>query len=132
MEYFDCPTLRQLLDDAPVNFDDRVFIKYLRGEEIIEKRFSKVRSDALAFCRFLRDKCPENAHIAIISKSSYEYIISLTGIIISGNVAVPMAPETDAQNVSELCKVADISVTKTSSRTGSERFWTPAIRKFRR
>ena len=109
MDNFICPSLRQLLDEAPVKYGDRAFIKYIRDEEIVEKSFPKVRSDSLAFCRLLRDKCSPQTHIAIISKSSYEYIISLTGIIISGNIAIPVAPETTAEDVAALCKAADVS-----------------------
>ena len=102
-------TLRQLLDEAPEKFNDRAFIKFIRDDKIIEKSFSAVRSDAYAFCRFLRDTYSEKQHIAIISKSSYEYIVSLTGIIISGNVAIPMAPDSTAENVAALIKAADIN-----------------------
>ena len=109
MDTFEPLTLRQLLDEAPKKFGDRAFIKYIRDEKIIEKSFSTVRSDSLAFCRFLRDIYGDKkSHIMIISKSTYEYIISLTGIIISGNVAIPVAPDSDAENVSAIIKAADV------------------------
>ena len=93
MKLSNIPTIRELLDAAPAKHDDRTFIKFIRDGAIIEKRFSEVRSDSLAFCRRLRDLLPEKTHVAIISKSSYAYIVCMTGVIVSGNVAVPVAPD---------------------------------------
>ena len=49
-------------------------------------------------------------HIAIIGKSNYEYITCLSGILISGNVAVPFAPDISVEEAAELFKRADIEM----------------------
>ena len=109
MQLTDVPTIRELLDAAPVKHEDRTFIKFIRDGEIVEKRFSEVRSDSLAFCRRLRDLLHEKTHIAIISKSCYEYIVCMTGIIVSGNVAVPVAPDAPVDEIAAVVNDADVT-----------------------
>ena len=109
MQLSNIPTIRELLDAAPAKHDDRTFIKFIRNGAIEEKSFSRVRSDSLAFCRRLRVLLPEKAHVAIISKSCYEYIVSMTGIIVSGNVAVPVAPDAAVEEIAAIVNDADVT-----------------------
>ena len=103
------PTIRELLDAAPEKHGDRTFIKYIRDGQIVEKRFSEVRSDSLAFCRKLRDLLPDKTHVAIVSKSCYEYIVCMTGVIISGNVAIPVAPDAPVEELAAILNDADVT-----------------------
>lgn len=103
------PTIRELLDNAPAKHNDKTFIKYVKNDEVIEKSYSKVRSDSLAFCRKLRNELPERSHIAIISKTCYEYIVCVTGVLVSTNVAIPIAPDSTAKDVAEILNDADVT-----------------------
>ena len=109
MKLQNVPSIRTLLDTAPQRFGDRTFIKYRRGEETVEKSYAAVRADSLAFCRKIRDLCPEKSHIALVGKSSYEYITCLTGILVSGNVAVPVPPELSAEDAVKIFTDADVT-----------------------
>ena len=109
MHQDNAPTIRQLLDEAPAKFNDKPFIRFVRNGEIVDKSFSKVRADSLAFCRKIRDLCPEKAHVAIVSKSSYEYITCLTGILISGHVAIPVPPELSVEDAVKTFNDADVT-----------------------
>ena len=103
------PTIRELLDNAPGKHNNRTFIKYIKNDEVIEKSYGKVRSDSLAFCRMLRNTLPEKSHVAIISKSSYEYIVAMTGILVSCNVAIPIPPDSTAEDVAAVLLDADVT-----------------------
>ncbi len=107
MKLENVPTIRDLLDVAPVKHSDRTFIKYIRDGEIVEKKFSEVRSDGLAVCRKLRHDIAERNHIAIISKSTYEYIVCMTGVLCSGNVAVPVDPDSTADDMAAVINDCD-------------------------
>ena len=107
MKLENVPTIRDLLDVAPAKHNDRTFIKYIRNGEIIEKKFSEVRSDGLAVCRKLRHEIPERTHIAIISKSTYEYIACMTGVLTAGHVAVPIDPDSKADDVAAIINDSD-------------------------
>lgn len=110
MKLENVPTIRDLLDVAPVKHNDRTFIKYIRDGEIVEKKFSRVRSDGLALCRKLRHEVPERTHIAIISKSTYEYIVCMTGVLTAGHVAVPIDPDCKAEDVAAIINDSDSTV----------------------
>lgn len=107
MKLENVPTIRDLLDVAPTKHNDRTFIKYIRNGEIVEKKFSEVRSDGLAVCRKLRHQLPERTHIAIISKSTYEYIVCMTGVLVGGHVAVPIDPDSTAEEAAEIINDSD-------------------------
>ena len=110
MDKFNVPTVRELLDSRADMYGDSVFIKFLRNNHVEERSFSRVRSDSLAICRWIRHFSRERMHIAIISKSNYEYITCLTGILISGNVAIPLNPDITAAEAAELSERADVDI----------------------
>ncbi len=101
-------TVRDLIDNSAELYGNKTFIKYLDGEKIVEKSFVELRENSLAICRFIRSVCPERMNIAVIGKTSYEYITALTGTLISGNVFVPFAPSTTAEEACELFESGDI------------------------
>lgn len=101
------PTIRQLLDEAPAKHNNSTFIKYIKDDEVVSKSFGQVREDSLAFARMLRHRLPDRSHIAIISKTSYEYIVGVTGVLVSTDVAIPIAPDSTAQDVAAVLNDAD-------------------------
>lgn len=101
------PTIRELLYDAPARHNNSTFIKYIKDGEVVEKSFGEVRDDSLAICRMLRHKLPERSHFAIISKTCYEYIVGVTGVLVSNNVAIPIAPDSSVQDVAAVLNDAD-------------------------
>ncbi len=101
-------TVRDLIDNSAEMYGDKAFIKYLIGDEVVEKSFNTLHQNSLAICRFIRSVCPERMHIAIIGKTSYEYITVLTGTLVSGNVFVPFAPNTTVKEAVTLFEQGDI------------------------
>ena len=101
-------TVRDLIDNSADLYGRKPFIKYLIGEEIIEKSFIELRENSLAVCRYIRDICPQKMHLAVIGKTTYEYITALTGTLVSGNVFVPFAPNTSVDEACELFEDGDI------------------------
>ena len=104
------PTVRQLLDEASERFGDKPFISFLRNGDVIKRSFRQTRQDSLAVCRFIRSVAEKRVHVAIISKSSYEYITCLTGIMISGNVAIPFSPDISVEEAAALFQRADVDI----------------------
>ncbi|MBQ9851185.1 MAG: AMP-binding protein [Clostridia bacterium] len=107
--YASIHTVRDLIDSSAERFGDKAFIKYLSGDEIIEKSFVTLRENSLALCRYIRSICPERMHIAVIGKTTYEYITALTGTLVSGNVFVPLAPNTSAEEAVMLFEDGDVT-----------------------
>ncbi len=108
MKNFDVPSLRELLDTGAERFNNAPFIKYIKDGQIIKKSFLQVQKDSLAVCRMLRNDFKEKTHFAVIGKTSYDYLMFFSGVIISGNVGVPLSPEISVSEAVELFKRADI------------------------
>ena len=53
-------------------------------------------------------ECPRRMHIAVIGKTTYEYITALTGTPVSGNVFVPFAPNISVNEACELFADGDV------------------------
>ncbi len=102
--------VRDLLDDAAERYGDRTFIKYSLNDEVIEKSYMVLNENALAVARYIRCICPDRMHIALVGKTNYEYLTVLTGLLISGNVAVPFAPDISVEEACELFDKADIDI----------------------
>ena len=45
-------TVRDLIDNSAEMYGEKAFIKYFKGEEVVEKSFIELRENSLALCRF--------------------------------------------------------------------------------
>ena len=104
------PTVRELLDDAAAKHGDKTFIEFMRGGKLEERSYAATRLNALAVCRWIRSISAERMHIALVSDTSYEYITCLTGILISGNVAIPFSPDLSVFEAVNLFDRADVDL----------------------
>lgn len=104
------PSVRELLDTGAEKFNNSTFIKYVRNGETEEKSFIDVQRDSKAVCRWIRNKSIDKMNVAIIGKTSYEYLIFFTGVLISGNVGVPFSPEISVEEAEQLFNRADIQM----------------------
>ena len=103
-------TVRQLASYAAKKYNNKPFCRFFRGEQYFEKSYTEFYEDCLAVCRYIRSVDPRRMHIAFIGKTSYEYIACLTGMIFSGNVVVPFAPDITVKEACELFDDADIEM----------------------
>ncbi len=106
--YKNIHTVRDLIDNSAKAFGDKPFIKYLDGDRIAEKSFVTLRENSLALCRYIRHMCDRKMHIAVIGKTSYEYITALTGTLISGNVFLPFAANISVDEAVQLFEDGDV------------------------
>lgn len=108
--YANIRTVRDLLDNSARLYSEKAFIKYLKDDTVVEKSFTELKENSLALCRFIRSVCPERMHIAVIGKTSYEYITAITGTLISGNVFLPFAHNITVDEAVALFEDGDVEV----------------------
>lgn len=102
------PTIREILDSSAEKYGNKTFLRFFENGVLTEKSFRQVRDDSLAFCRYLRNITDKKMHIAVIGRTTYEYLIFATATLISGNVFVPFAPEISADEANRLFERADV------------------------
>lgn len=110
MVNFNVPSIKELMYTAAEKYGNAPFLTYVKNEAPESKSFIQVRDDSVAFCRMVRSISEKKLHIALIGETGYEYVISLTGILISGCVVVPFSPEISVDEAAVIFNQADIDV----------------------
>lgn len=103
-------TVRQLASYAATKYNSKDFCRFFRGDEMIIKSYDRFYNDSLAVCRYIKSVSKDKIHIGFIGKTSYEYIACLTGMIFSGNVVIPFAPDITVEEAVELFRDADVEM----------------------
>lgn len=103
-------SVRQLVAYAADRYGDKDFCRYYIGNYHYKKSYNEFYENALAVARYIRHINPRRMHIAFIGKTNYEYIACLTGMIFSGNVVVPFAPDITVEEATTLFADADIEM----------------------
>ncbi|MCM1364855.1 MAG: AMP-binding protein [Faecalibacterium sp.] len=103
-------TIRQLIEYGADKYGNKDFMRFFHGDEMCSKSFVEFHEDCLSVCRYIRSVDTQRKHIAFLGKTSYEYVTCLTGIIFSGNVAVPFDPNISVDEACELFERADIEM----------------------
>lgn len=86
-------TLYGLVKQAASEYSSKVFMRYERNDEIIERTYSDLKADMDAVANWVKEKNDSRGrklHAAIIGKCSYRYVAVLFGITAAGSVAIPM------------------------------------------
>lgn len=104
------PTVKQLLCASAEKYGEETFIKFVRNDAVEERSYVRVKTDSEAVCRWLRSISKDRMHVAVVGKTNYEYITCITGVLLSGNVVVPFAPDIAAKEATELFDRADIDM----------------------
>lgn len=103
-------TVKQLLDHAAAKYSNKDFCKYAENGKVIKVTYAQFRNDCYALCRYIREITDKRLHIAFIGKTSYEYIVCLTGMLISGNTVIPFSPDIETDEACVLFDDADIDL----------------------
>ena len=110
MSEFFAPSLKELLYQQAEKYADKTFIKFVRDGKIETKSYNCLKNHSNAVCRYIRSISNKKMHVAVVGKTNYEYITCISGIIMSGSVVIPFAPEISKGEASELFQSADIDL----------------------
>ncbi len=103
-------TVRQLAEYAATVYGDKDFCRFYVKNELNIKSYREFFEDSLAVCRYIRSLENKRIHIGFIGRTNYEYVACLTGMIFSGNVVVPFAPDITVEEATQLFADADIEM----------------------
>lgn len=103
-------TVRDIVFYAAEKYGDADFIKFIRDGEVCVKSFNQFKEDSLAMCRYIRYVDPNRRHIGFIGKTSYEYVVCLTAMILSGNVVIPFDPNITVDEAITLFADGDVEM----------------------
>lgn len=103
-------TIGKMLRYTAESFEEKTAIKYRENGEIVSVSYRRFYEDSLSVGAYIKGICEERMHIALITKTNYEFLTAMNGVFISGNVAVPFAPDIPVSEATELLDDCDASM----------------------
>lgn len=100
--------LKDMVRYRTAESSDEIAFSFMAGTEKIARRtFQEFNDDVNCFGTYLFNKGYHNAHIAIIGKNSYEWLVAFLAIVNGGNVAVPIDKNLPSEKVCQLLTQSD-------------------------
>ena len=95
--------ISELLDFCSQKYGDKIVFSYHNGEKLIKKSFYEFEADVRNLSNYYYENFKEK-HIAICGENSYNYLINLMAIVVSGNICVPIDKDADKDLLKKLLK----------------------------
>ena len=99
--------INNLLELIELKRDDDIAFSYKENDVIIKKSYKDFYNEVILLSNYFFNKY-HNKHIALIGNNTYNWILAYFGIILSGNVAVPIDKDYDLELITKLCKNSDV------------------------
>ena len=99
--------INNLLELIELKKDDDIAFSYKENDKIIKKSYKDFYNEAILLSNYFYNKY-NNKHIALIGNNTYNWILTYFGIVLSGNVAVPIDKDYDLDLITKLCKNSDV------------------------
>lgn len=100
--------MRALFESLEAESGDRVLIKYMEGERVIQVTapafFRDIKAAALGLSKF----GPDCRHIGVTGKNCYEWLVTFYAILSLGAVAVLIGQDSTAKELEEAAVQADL------------------------
>lgn len=102
-------TMGRLMKYTAQTFEDKAAIKYIIDDKLYVKSYRKFYEDSLSVSAYIKGICSDRMHIALIAKTNYEFLTAFNAAMMSGNVAVPFAPDIPVEEAVTLLDDCDAS-----------------------
>lgn len=113
ISYENTHTMQELVDKSVALYYDRDILRYEINDEIHSityGEFKKLSRKVGEFINERRNEQGEQIHVGIIGEACANYVITLMGIMASGNVAVPLDHQLTLDNLADCLNRADIDI----------------------
>ena len=104
---YEFTTVKDVVEVVQKTYQDNPVFRYKQGKEIKEKRKDEFLLDVRRMGQMFHEMLPKGSHIALLGKTSYEWLSCYFAIMISENIAVPLDKELSQEDLLELIDFAD-------------------------
>ena len=111
--YDNTKTMYDLLALSGKDYAKQIFLSYEKDDDVYDITFGEFTREAMAVAAWAEAKKKEyghTLHIALMGTSSHYYLITLLGIMASGNVAIPLDTQLDGLGFSDNLNRADVDI----------------------
>lgn len=100
-------TVKDVVEVVLKTYQDNPVFRYKQGKEIKEKSKEQFVTDVRRLGQMFHEMFPKGSHIALVGKTSYEWLTSYFAIMNSENVTIPLDKELSREDLLELIDFAD-------------------------
>lgn len=100
-------TVKDVIAVVLKTYQDNSVFRYKQGKEIKEKSKEEFTADVQRIGRLFHEKYEKGSHIALLGKTSYEWISCYFAAMNSENIVVPLDKELPQKELTELIAFAD-------------------------
>ena len=99
-------TFAEFLELIEKKYDKKVVFSWNDGDTVIKKTYAEFVSDVRNLANFL-NKNYVGKHLAICGENSYNWFVTFMAVVVSGNIAVPVDRDCNAELLLKLLDSAD-------------------------
>ena len=86
-------TVEGLLRHAADRYESKDAVKYVNGKDIVSVSYRRFFEDSLAVAAYLDRVHPERCTVGLIGTTTYDFLVTMNAVFISGKILVPLSPE---------------------------------------
>lgn len=109
-------TLREFIWQVAEQFGEAEAYVWTENGEIRSKSYIDLNEDVTRIARELHYRFDEQRHIALIGDTSYAWLSTFFGIVVSSNIAVPMDVKSQPKEIIDRLKYSDTSIVMLSNK----------------
>lgn len=102
-------TVKDVVEVVLKTYQENPDFRYKERKAIKEKSKEEFVRNVQRIGVLFHGRLPKGSHIALLGKTSYEWIACYFAIMTSGNVTVPLDKELSAEDIWELVDIADVN-----------------------
>ena len=113
MDASNTKTVRDLVRNAAVEYGNKVYIRFEDNDNIYDVKYGEFASDCEAISAWAAEKqkrVGHPLHVGFFGGSSKEYLTALFGIMMSGNVVVPLDVQMNLESLSDCLERAAVDI----------------------
>ena len=106
---YELSTVKDVVEVTAKSYRDNPVFRFKEGKEIREKTKEEFLHDIQLVGNLYHSLFKAGSHIAVLGKTSYEWVISYFSAMCSENIAVPLDKELPTEDLMELIRFADVN-----------------------
>lgn len=104
-------SIKELVEHAATSYKDSVAVQYIDSQgNIVKKTYEDLKRDSELIAYYFTMQDYQDRNIVILGENSYEWMISLFGTILSGNIAIPLDYRLPLKDMEGILRDANVSV----------------------
>lgn len=106
-------TVYDLVTTAGKEYGEKIFLKYEDNDVVTAVTYSQFVRESMGIAAWIEEQniiSGRKIHVALLGSSSHRYLNALIGVLMNGNVAIPLDPQLDAEKLADNLTRAEVDL----------------------